>query len=278
MQLNKYEEQLKEQYRALHNKRKPDLHIWHQTKPAIPFVGDRFGKEGRVKVLVYGSAENLNWKFPADMPFHRNREAFNRWKAKDFGVNISSIDNWFPWVHMTPVSDGTLLTTARYLLELFDQPGFSTDPGEFLSEVAIGNYSKFSLRSGRDPAGVPEFLIVSDDHVLQDLHILQPDVVVLPRRIHANRFFHLRDRSAHKPKLILGIYQTNAQVINRTIRPQLAKGGLERPSLRYGWQKHWLSHIPPKVRMDYYLDWLDWRCGKRPDLNRPKWTIRHDHG
>src|SRR5690606_8396300 len=87
--------------------------------------------------------------------------------------------DFFPWVHMSPVSDGTLPTVARYLLELSGNAGFSRSPEEFLQQIAVVNYGKFSLKGGRnlDYASNSQKLSVSEPLILKDLEILRPDIV-----------------------------------------------------------------------------------------------------
>lgn len=274
MQLNTFEERLMGQYQSLYEKDKPDTTVWHETTPAIPFVGDQFGNDGRARVLVYGSAENLNWDYPRDMAFSRNREVFNQWKAKEFQGLAASVDHWFPWLHMTPVSDGSLLTAARYLVEVFGKTGFSENPEAFIQQIAVGNYGKFSQKGkvNRDYANNPTLLRVSDPYVLADMEVLRPDVVVLPRTIFNNRFTPILNGSKHKPEHIWQIYQTNARAINVHIKRQLKKTGLESSFERSGWQKEWLSHIK-KANMGLYMDWLDWRSGKVKGCVMPNWNI-----
>lgn len=283
MQLNKFEEQLTEQYRRRYEKRRPDTTIWHETKPPIPFVGDQFGKDVRAKVLVYASAENLKW-YDEDqrrkLTYWRNRKEYTDWKRNSEREEGRGRSNWFPHVHMAPVSDGTLLTAARYLMEVFGKTNFSEEPGKFIQQIAVGNYGKFSLKGGRnrDYASKPELLAVSDPYVIEDMGILQPDVVIIPRSIHLNAFKRVLEQASHKPKHIGVIYQTNTGVINRHIDRQLNKAGLKKVTVRNAhWSQEWLQHISGKIRMGRYLDWLDWRCGKRPDLGKPNWYIRHTH-
>lgn len=277
------EEQLKDRYEELYRTAKPG-DDWIEVEPAIPFVGDHYGSGGYPKVLVYGSAENLNYPFKhEEMTFCRNRKVFKDWKGRkdrkdeNFEGSILSVDNWFPWVHMTPVSNGTLLTAARYLLDYFENSGFSELPGEFILQIAIGNYGKFSRRgkTNSDYASRPEPLAVADPYVIADMSILEPDVVIIPRSIYSNAFKRVLEQASHKPK-IWPIYQTNNRVINQHINPQLNDAGLKEEKSRGGhWSERWLQHISHKIRMGRYLDWLDWRCGKLPELKKPNWYIRH---
>lgn len=256
------EKALTDRYQSEFGKLPSDLwgETWIQETPAVPFVGDHYGVNGLPKVLVYGSAENLNWDYPKPMSAHRNKEVFNEWKASRNG-------NWFPAVHMTPVSDGTLLTATRYLLELYGATGFATYPEKFISQIAVGNYGKFSLTGTKntDYASKPKLLKVSDPFVKADVEELEPEIIIMPGSIHYHAFRWLlnpKDPSTkprHMPEHIWDIYQTNAGVINRHINRQLKKNGWTVEKERGGWAREWMNHIPRNIRMGRYLDWLDLR-------------------
>lgn len=240
---------------------------WVRVEPAIPFVGDGYQTTGHPKVLVYGSAENLNFKFDASGMVHaRNRKCYMAWRK-------ANERSWFPKIHMTPVSDGTLLTVARYLVDVLSCETFSSDPDQFLQQISIGNYGKFSLKgSNKDYANNPALLRLSDDFILADLDILKPQTVILPRTIHDNALARLLKTSEHKPDVVVRIYQTNDRVINRHIKGQLKSAAIPSPSERSGWSQTWLAQIPPKVHMDLYLDWIDWHM-KGGGTKQPNWKM-----
>ncbi|MCC6938737.1 MAG: hypothetical protein IT226_10995 [Flavobacteriales bacterium] len=263
------EKALTDRYRSEFGKLPSDLwgDTWTKETPAVPFVGEHYGASSLPKVLVYGSAENLNWDYPKPLSAHRNKEAFSKWKNKNYEGMESSIGNWFPWVQMTPVSDGTLLTAARYLLELHGATGFATDPEGFIGQIAVGNYGKFSLtgRKNADYASKPKLLKVSDPFVKADVEELEPEIIIMPGSIHYHAFRGLlnpKDPSTkprHMPEHIWGIYQTNAGNINRHINRQLKKNGWTEEKEREGWVREWMNHIPRNIRMGRYLDWIDLR-------------------
>lgn len=241
---------------------------WVKVEPAVPFVGKEYDVVKGLKVLVYGSAENLNFEFdPIQLTHFRNRDRYDAWR-KD------TTPKWFPSIHMTPVSDGTLLTAARYLLQICDYKGFAERPDDFIQQIAIGNYGKFSLKgTNKDYANKPDLLRASDDLVLDDLDTLKPDIVILPRSIYDHAFSRLLKRSTHKPKALIRIYQTNPGVINRHIETQLRSAGLLETNYRTGWVAEWLAHIPSHIRIDRYLDWIDWHMSGH-GTRRPKWQMK----
>ncbi len=262
------ESQLIERYRTVWAQAEAGLgDAWVKVRPAVPFVGSTYGANG-IPVLVYGSAENLNFDFRADQMGHtRNREQFDAWNARE-------PREWFPQLHMTPVSDGSLPTAARYMLDAAGYGGFDDLPEIFIQQIAIGNYGKFSLKgTNKDYASNPRLLQQSDDYVLADLEALRPHVVMLPRTIHVHSLHRLLKRSQHRPKTVLLIYQTNPGVINRHIERQLRSSSLHETLPRAGWVAEWLNHVPARIKMNRYLDWIDWHI-KGIGVTRPSWQMQ----
>lgn len=264
---NSLEHQLIVAYNGLFKAQEHALegHGMMPVQPAIPFVGTHYGRNNLGKVLVYGSSENLNFKFDKEaMEPTRNRTEYSRWRTGEHKGQVQSKGNWFPWVHMTPVSDGTLLTAARYLIQLFEKPGFFLTPAEFIEQIAVCNYGKFSLNGNRnrDYASSPKPLAVSDDYVKVDLRILRPDIIIVPRSIHRHALHRiLSDHDTitvpHAQPTIWGIYQTNRRVINTHITRQLKKAAWPADKERTGWENEWLAKVLDGTPMGRYLDWLD---------------------
>lgn len=262
------ESQLVVRYKTIWEQAKAGLHhSWVKVRPAVPFVGSTYGANG-VQVLVYGSAENLNFDFHAERMSHtRNREQFDAWKARE-------PHEWFPQLHMSPASDGSLTTAARYILEAAAYRRFEEVPEDFIQQIAIGNYGKFSLKgANKDYANNPQLLRLSDDLVLADMETLKPDVVILPRSIYVHAFEQVLKHSKHQPKTVLLIYQTNPGVINRHIERQLRSSNLHATLPRAGWIAEWLKHVPARIKMNRYLDWVDWHL-KGIGVTRPSWQMK----
>lgn len=252
---------------------------WAQVPPAIPFVGRQYGALGMPKVLVYASAENLNHTFaPGTMTFTRNQAMHRRWKAQEFNDLSWSKDNWFPWVHMASIADGTLLTAARYLLHVHGLERFSKAPNRFLEQIAVGNFGKFSLAVGRnrDHASHRALLATSWPFVSSDLRILQPDILILPRTIHLHGLHPLlrATDNLYRPRQIWMIYHTDRRVIAAHIERQLSKAGVAKGSItdRAAWIQEWTRYIT-RASMRRYLDWIDWRMGRVPGQMPPDWLI-----
>jgi len=274
------EAKLEEAYRELWTPESIGTH-WVRAEPAIPFVGDHYGSDGRPRVLVYGSAENLTHLSGADeakrwAPMDRNRKVFERWRQKDFDKEKQSLDNWFPRLHITPISDGTLLTVARYLLEVFGKTGFSTNPGEFIQQIAVGNYGKFSLtgKGNVDYASKPDLLAASHGYVLADMEVLKPEVVIVPKTIHWSGFKELMNgHVGHRPKQVWRIYQTNGRVIRTTIQKQLKNNSGHANKGRPAWVTEWCAHVLKNVNMHAYLDWIDLKIATGDGSSKARWPV-----
>ena len=255
--MNLEEAQLEKRYREILIKDPLDETIWINEAPATPFVGNNYGANGLPKVLVYGSAENLTYTSNLTLSAARNRVFFDE--------GPQGTDKFFPRVHISPITDGSLLTAARYLLEIFEKEGFSTEPKDFLQQIAVSNYGKFSLKGKKnsDYASKPKLLEVSHPYVKADLEVLKPDVVILPRSIYQHSFNGLLINEDLSRPNTWTIYQTNAGVINRHIEKQLNKAGCGGKA-HSGWAKDWVGHVQ-HMRMGRYLDWLDWRVKSKPE-------------
>lgn len=273
------EEQLTVAYRDLHASMELSDE-WIDLPPAVPFVGSEYGSE-LPKVLIYGSAENLTHlvkKYkeptPEHAPANRNRQNFEQWKSEGYSSRWKpSSNNFFPWVHMSPVSDGSLPTVARYLLELTGNAGFSRSPERFLQQVAVVNYGKYSLKGSRnsDYASSSQKLRVSEPFILKDLEIVRPDIVMIPRTIFSKSFQKLIGSSEFQPTIVWRILQTNARVINTQVKKKLKEVGAPQGQERDAWLEEWLEHI--RIDMRAYLDWIDWRMGRTKGVLDPGWYI-----
>jgi hypothetical protein len=286
--MNNYEKDLKARYENLYSKAKPDGKTWMDVPPPIPFVGDDYGKYRRIKVLVYGSAENLTYlnglfkeEIRTQAPMERNRSNFERWVDGRTGKESKSINNWFPWVHMTPISDGTLLTIARYLLDVFGKTGFATSPSEFIQQIAVGNYGKFSLmgKDNLDYASKPDLLAASHGYVLADMEILKPEVVIVPKTIHWSGFKELMNgHEGHSPKEVWRIYQTNGRASGHAKR-ELERSDTSKMTTRPDWVDQWVRMISPGKRgfMAHQLDWIDMKLEQQHSGENPDWHLRFPH-
>lgn len=201
VKLNDLEKKLLAHYTDLHNKQgQPE---WaYPVAPPIPFVGDNYPAEGG-GVLVYASAENLGYTWPD------SGTTVQGWKT----TRPKRAGKW-PWftdeltemqrsrmmlareggtrVHIEPINNGGLLVVARHILARIDgQSSFSDTPQGFLSEIAVANPGKFSIRPkdnartvNKDYAKDVSKFKDQQDLIASDLEILNPRILIIPKTIY----------------------------------------------------------------------------------------------
>ncbi|MCJ8352012.1 hypothetical protein [Moritella sp.] len=240
--MNKLELALESSYRSIHeSKGSPSWAL--DIEPAIPFVGNEYDKKS-LKCLIFGSAENLTHlkgnRITANNYF-RNRE-------------VESKPQYFTNIHMAPISDGSLLTASRFILanQGYDD-AFSSNPKIFLEEIATVNFGKYSIQSETniDYAGTLKHLKESFDFIKSDLEILDPDIVILPKKIFD--FLAVRTELFSKKCIFIPIYQTNLRVINSHLNKIVVTNSIHDFPFVGSWLNETISG------MDKYLSWLEQR-------------------
>ena len=90
-------------------------------------------------------------------------------------------------------------------------------PAEFLERISLANYCKYSIQpdpskpKNLDYAGNPNYLSESHAYVENDIKILKPDYIIMPKTIYwADRDFIDKIKGTAK---IIPIYQINARNI-----------------------------------------------------------------
>ena len=198
----------------------------HKTTPnhtrelihcSIPFVGKYYHQE-KTKVLLYASAENLS-------DYCRKRQdyldcddyAVNRHR-NSFDSSVLNPNVFFPDVHIQPINDGCLAIVALYVYLKF-QSIDKISPSEFLEKISFANYGKYTItpeKQNRDYASDPNYLKASHAYIKNDIKILVPDYIIMPKAIYwADRDFIDSIKGNAK---IIPIYQINARNINLRIK------------------------------------------------------------
>lgn len=197
----------------------------YQFAPSIPFVGDDYGRNGRPKVLIYASAENLTYTRNQKVEIWlqpKNQMIRSRvFHSVKHGTNI----------HIQPIDNGSLLKAARHSLEQVVPKGkFSTESPEiFLDQVAVANPDKFSVDSmnNKNYAGQKTPWLASKPFIEIDLEILDPDIIIIPKTILATLGKRPMNLNFTRPeRTIIPNYQITAGTINRTIKPQLERSSV----------------------------------------------------
>lgn len=212
----------------------------------IPFVGKLYAKE-KVKLLLYASAENLSDYNSGKKDYLDSDDyAINRHR-NSFDSSVSKPDVFFPDVHIQPVNDGCLAIAALYVYMQFQRVDWIL-PADFLERIAFANYCKYTIqpdfktgkRQNQDYAENQEYLECSHDYIEQDLKILQPDIIIMPKTIYwRDREFIDRIKGDAR---IIPLYQMNARNINRLIKeyPRTEKQDLN--EVLYEWYNHLGTH------------------------------------
>jgi hypothetical protein len=235
--------------------------------PSIPFIGEKYD-ESTTKCLVYASAENLTYlnntgEFEinnlGDKQFNRHRELLNRTRP-------------YPNIHLEPMNNGSLAITSRYILALLGyDSSFSEKPMEFIEEISIGNFGKFSIKPdqninegqsvmNQDYASKFRYLKYSLDYVLADVEMLQPDILVIPKTIWNFAGVHKPVLSLLKKKTrVVKIYQTNRRVIGSHIS-KILMANPDFSGASFPFCDPWLDKIDDSginhEEMEKYVTWL----------------------
>jgi len=255
--MENYKKQLEESYSNIFNidRNNPEWAVKKKTKkenihPAIPFVGNFYEN---TKILLYASAENLT--------YYEEKQGDN-WLDDDYyAINRRKISNghFFPHIHIAPINDGSLLIVAAYILNKWNINLNYSTPYEFIENVAIDNFCKFSLktsekdRKNKDYAKDINKLKFSFDYIKSDLEILQPNILALPKTIYGHDEVKKMIKEILPNCLILPIYQINSSTINRIIAKKYDKKGKEEiPETLLKWQKNLSNGITGKTNLNFY--------------------------
>lgn len=262
--INKIEQQLVHRYKRVFDH--CSFPTWaYQYYPSVPHVGNNI-IASKVKCLVYGSAENLT--YTRNKPNEKiNRLNEEQWYRHRY---FRKYDNYFPHAHIQPVKNGSLLIAARYILALLGyDTQFSNEPKKFIEEIAVGNFGKYSIDSetNKDYADKYKYLKASLEYVSIDLEVIEPDILILPRKIY--EFLGIRKvilSSLKQGSRIVPIYQTNRLSIGgKSFKTQI-EGRQSAEAFCFSFESTWLKSISdPGINSDEmkkYLVWLNRRINQ----------------
>ena len=203
--------------------------------PSIPFVGRGYAASAP-RIAVFASAENLAHYECGRTPvpaFLAGEAAGNRHR-----LALASRDpGFFPFVHIGPVDDGSLLCAALCALQVHVDGGpLPTSPIDLLERLAVANVGKFSIRTdgaaNRDYAGRAALLVASMPFFRADLDVLRPDILLLPRTMYRQRAVADVVRAAAPTALVLPIPQFNSRVVHTHLAKHAARADALRERLR----------------------------------------------
>lgn len=182
--------------------------------PPVPLVGNNY-KPGK-GLLVYASAENLTWLNKEDAPPRfKTDAAWNRYRVQ-YEQSGRCSEDFFPDVGIQPVTDGGLFAAALFVAEKCGLPTRKT-PRSFLETVAVSNWCKFSIRTpgrNKDYLRDTKKLTASLPFVVEELVLLRPAVVLIPKSVWRHPILHAAMLGASPKTRFLPIEQFNSTVVN----------------------------------------------------------------
>lgn len=185
--------------------------------PSIPLIGNNF-KPGK-GLLIYASAENLSWMKGSTIPERfLGEKSWNRYRICYEESGRKSKD-FFPDVGIQPATNGCLLSAGLFLSQKYGLPARKTPRG-FLETIAVSNWCKFSIESNknRDYISDPKKLASSVAFVVNELSVLKPKVVLVPKQIWTYGILRAAMQGASPNTKFIEAPQFNAQVVNTHLK------------------------------------------------------------
>jgi hypothetical protein len=202
--------------------------------PSIPFVGDAY--EPGKSMLIYASAENLNWMIKkAGVPDRfTSSAAWDRYRQVYEDVGRDS-DAFFPDVGIQPFTDGGLPCAGLFVASKMGLPKNEL-PRDFIETIAFTNWAKFSIKTKKknvDYISKQSKLNASLPLVLAELSILRPGVVLIPKAVWSLDFYAAAMQGVTPKTIFLPIPQFNATVVNTHLKKyaSVAEEMRERPPI-----------------------------------------------
>lgn len=228
---------------------KPPPWAW-DYRPSIPFVGVQYLPGG---ILAYASAENLSKyeRNPSLTPsFMKDERVLNRHR------NAFSVDGrFFPFVHMQPFDDGSLIVAVQHYLATHHRPRVTHgSPETLLEHIAAANCSKFSIRSrtDQDIAGSWPKLKESLGYVSADLAVLKPGVIIMPRTIWRHPQVSEAIQKEAPRARIVALPQFNPRVANTHLRRHAEAADEMRERVHGSMIANWIDRVPRYAPGSFY--------------------------
>lgn len=248
------QEILKEEYKKIFDIRsnRPSWAVKKTTDkeeiihPSIPLIGKNFENK---RLLLYASAENLT---------HYNGKKDTYLDKDDYAINrhrnfFDGSKDFFPSVHIAPVSNGALVIVTAYILSLLEDSSNYSTPKELIEDISIGNFGKFSIDAGsknQDYAKDISKLKFSFNYIKADLKTLQPKILIIPKGVYDHSEIQQLIKEIVPECLVIPIYQINNRVINTLITKKYPKISTDKIGILNEWQKK--SGIKGKTNNNFY--------------------------
>jgi len=181
---------------------------------AIPFVGNNYC-DSYPKILLYASAENLTGY---NGYLDDDAKALNRYRSF-YEHSKKAKKDFFPDVHIAPISDGSLILVVLYLLKQLGINKNTSTPFDLIESISFSNFGKYSVSTPKntDYANDINKLRESIDYIACDIETIKPDILILPNTIYKHKEIRDKLKLLNSEMKCIPIYQINASVINQTI-------------------------------------------------------------
>jgi len=255
------EKLLAEKYSAIfQNEEKPSWAVIKKSNkteiihPPIPFVGKNFNN---LRILLYASAENLTYYTEQEKIIDYLDDDLISINRHRYCFENCSNGRFFPHIHIEPVNNGALMLIVAYIAKVLKEKEF-LNPFELAENIAIANFGKFSIQStdkNYDYADNNSLLSSSIKYIENDLKILKPEIIILPKTI-----FHQKSVK----EIILNILPNTtiipiSQITTTTINTQIHKKYRKKNKKElFDWLVDWHEKLPisgaikGKIKDNYY--------------------------
>lgn len=264
------ENELLKKYKYLHQEGIPEWAVKSQSSgklinPGIPFIGDLYATTPE-KIAIYASAENLTYYeessgneliefeklLGTENSWTRHRRCFDNYK-----------NDFFPNVHIEPISNGALLCAALFISYKMSHPSEYKNPREFITELAVANVGKYSISTvtkNEDYASDEEKLKVSIPFFQADLETLKPSILMIPYKIYEHAIVKQTISECIPNAIIIPVMQYTATTLNCHLKPRHADriDEIEKeiaknfPILKTWTEKIYINGLPTKNIYSYY--------------------------
>jgi hypothetical protein len=218
--------------------------------PAIPFVGNHYEK---TRLLLYASAENLvGYKNDNSTYLDEDKYAIDRRRNQ---YNWKEKPDYFPYIHISPVNDGSLIIVAAYILKLLKKKIKYSNPHEFIETIAVDNFAKFSIETNtknKDYVGDISKLKASFEYVEKDLAILNPEILIMPERIYNHKDVKNSIKQIVPLCKVIPIFQINCTTINCHISKKYERKDPDEIGIFGKWQKKLSNGITGETNNNFY--------------------------
>ena len=208
----------------------------------MPLVGKKY-KPGK-GLLIYASAENLTWLNDNPTPeYFRTNKAWNRYRVQYEKYGRHS-KQFFPKVGIQPITDGGLFAAGLFVAQKMGLP-VRMRPRAFLETIAVSNWCKFSIKTDTNQDYITDIkkLTESLPYVINEISILQPRIVLIPKAIWRYPVLRAAMFGASPHTRFLAVPQFNAMVVNFHLNEYIRAAVQLKKKYKDTYLARWMSNL-----------------------------------